>query len=209
MATEAERKIDGYLQRVRTRLGGLSGEEIREILEELRSHIVEKAAAAGEMTEGSIDATLAALGDPEELASDYVTNALLARAEVSRSPFRILESLFRWASLSLAGFFVLLGSIAGYFFGGAFILVALLKPFHPDTAGLWAWRNASGDLNLSLRLGFGPGTASGHEVLGRWIIPLGMWAGCGLVILTSQVALWCARVYRRSRKLPLRQDREK
>lgn len=204
MASEAERRVDGYLQRVRSRLRGLSGEEVREILEELRSHIVEKAAAAGEMTERSVNATLAVLGNPEELASEYVTNALLARAELNRSPVRILEGLFRWATLSLAGFFVLLGSIAGYFFGGAFILVALLKPFHPETAGLWAGRDASGDLNLSLRLGFGPGTASGHEVLGQWIIPLGLVAGCGLVILTTHVALWCARVYRRSRKLPLR-----
>jgi hypothetical protein len=204
MASDAERKIDAYLQRVRARLRGLSGEETHEILEELRSHIVENSAAGGEMTAATVEATLAALGSPEELGNEYVTNALLARAELSRSPFRILESLFRWASLSVAGFFVLLGSIAGYFFGGAFILVALLKPFHPETAGLWTWRDATGDLNLSLRLGFGQAPASGHEMLGRWIIPGGLIAGCGLVILTTQTALWCTRVCRRSQAFPYR-----
>lgn len=153
------------------RLRGLRTEEIHEILEELRSHIVEKAGVTGEMTAATLEATLAALGSAEELASDYVTDALLARIQVSRSPFHLLESLLRWASLSAAGFFVLLGSIAGYFFAGALILVALLKPFHPDAAGLWTWRDASGDLNFSLRLGFGQAPASGHEVFGWWIIP--------------------------------------
>jgi uncharacterized membrane protein len=41
---------------------------------------VEKAAAGG------VDATLDSLGNPEELASQYLTDNLLARAEVSRSP---------------------------------------------------------------------------------------------------------------------------
>ena len=93
------------------------------------------------MTAAGVDAALAALGSPEELASQYMTDNLLARAEVSRSPVQILRSLFRWASLSVAGFFVLLGSIVGYFLGAAFILVALLKPFHPHTAGLWIFPN--------------------------------------------------------------------
>jgi hypothetical protein len=121
-----------------------------------------------------------------------VTSGMVTERPVAVSHDR---SLFRWASLS-GGFFVLLGSMLGYFFGGAFILVALPKPFHPDAAGLWTWRNTTGDLNLSLRLGFESGVASGHEVLGRWIIPLGLIAGCGLVILTMRVDLLCARVYR-------------
>jgi hypothetical protein len=45
-------------------------------------------------------------------------------AEVRRSPFQILASLLRWASLSVAGFFVLVSSLIGYFLGVAFILCA-------------------------------------------------------------------------------------
>ncbi len=202
MADDAQQKIDAYLNRMRSRLRGLSGQATGEILAELRSHITEKAAAGGEMTAASVDAALAALGSPEELASEYLTDELLARAEVTRSPIHILESLFRWGSLSVAGFFVLLGSIAGYFLGAAFILVAALKPFHPETAGLWVSQDAKGGLAFSLRMGFGTAPAGMREVLGWWIVPLGLVVGCGLAVTTTTFALWCTRVYRRSRALP-------
>jgi len=200
----AQQKVDAYLSRMRSHLRGLNDEVASEILAELRSHITEKAEAGGAMTTASVDASLGALGSPEELASEYVTDELLARAEVSRSPIHILESLFRWASLSVAGFFVLLGSIAGYFLGAAFILVAALKPFHPETAGLWVTRDATGDLAFSLHLGFGSVQVGGREVLGWWVVPIGLLAGCGLVILTTRAALWFVQQYRRSRAMPRR-----
>ena len=52
----------------------------REIVQELRSHILEKDAG------GNVDSALAALGSPEELAGRYLTDSLLARAAGSRSP---------------------------------------------------------------------------------------------------------------------------
>ncbi len=201
MATDAQQKIEGYLTRLRAGLRGLNPDDVREIVEELRGHIVDKAARSGELTPAGVDAALAALGSPEELASEYVTDNLLARAEVSRSPWRILESLFRWASLSVAGFFVLLGSIVGYFLGGALMWCAVLKLIHPQTAGLWAYRDSSGDLQLSLRMGFGSPPAGGGDVLGWWVVPIGLLAGCGLVIGTARFALWCARRCRASRTL--------
>src|SRR5579864_6275301 len=189
MASDAQQKIDGYLSRLRGRLRGLNPDDVREIVDELRGHIVDKAAGSGDMTPAGVDAALAALGSPEELASEYVTDNLLARAEVSRSPLRVLESLFRWANLSVAGFFVLLVSIIGYFIGGAFMWCAVLKVIHPQTAGLWTYREASGVLAVSLRMGFGGAPAMGRDVLGWWIVPVGLLAGCGLVILTTRFAL--------------------
>jgi hypothetical protein len=132
------------------------------------------------------------------LASEYVTDNLLARAEVSRSPLRILESLFRWASLSVAGFFVLLGSILGYFVGGAFMWCAVLKLIHPQSAGLWVARDSTGDFQFFLRMGFGTPPVGARDVLGWWVMPIGLLAGCGLVILTTRFALWCAQQYRKS-----------
>lgn len=98
---EAQKRIESYLGRSRARLRGMDREDIREIVEELRGHIQEKTEAAGEIKMATVDAVLAALGSPEELASQYVTDDLLARAEVSRSPWRTLEGLFHWASLSV------------------------------------------------------------------------------------------------------------
>ncbi|MFZ0480262.1 MAG: DUF1700 domain-containing protein [Terriglobales bacterium] len=195
---DTQQEIDAYLNRLRRCLRGLGPEEIREIVEEMRSHILDKASANGEVNAAGVDAALAALGRPEELASEYVTDAMMARAEVSRSPVGILKSLFRWGSLSVAGFFVLLVSIIGYGTGISFFLVGLLKPLHPDTAGLWVWR-ASGDVTYSVRLGFGAAPAGARELLGWTITPIGLSLGFGLVMLTTHFALWCVRHYRRSR----------
>jgi hypothetical protein len=202
MKTDAQQKIETYLSHLRDRLRGLSRDDIGDIVEELRSHILEKAAVGGELTTVGVDAALAALGSPEELASEYVTDNLLARAEISRSPWRVLDSLFRWASLSIAGFLVLLISIVGYVLGVSFMLCAVFKPFHPHTAGLWIIPNGAGASEISLHLGFANPPASAHEVLGWWIVPLGLIGGAALIMLTTRLALWCARQFRRSRALP-------
>jgi membrane protein YqaA with SNARE-associated domain len=202
MPDDAQQRVEAYLGRLRQRLRGVKDEEVGEIVEELRSHIMDKVAAGGEVTAAGVDAALAALGSPEELASQYITDNLLARAEVSRSPLQILKSLFRWASLSVAGFFVLLGSLVGYFFGIVLMLVAVAKLFHPRTAGLWTYRDSTGDLGFSFRLGFGSAPGTGNDVLGWWIVPIGWLAGCGLVMLTTHIAVWFVRQYRRSRVLP-------
>src|SRR5580704_4835991 len=201
-AGDAPHKIEAYLGRLRQLLSGMNAEDAREIVEELRSHITEKAAESGQVTAAGVDSALARLGSPEELASQYTTDALLARAEVSRSPVRILESLFRWASLSIAGFFAFLVCLVGYLLGVSFVLCALLKPIHPLTAGLWILPAGANDFMISLRLGFGSAPPGGREVLGWWIVPIGLVVGCGLVMLTTRLGLWCVRQYRTSRVLP-------
>ena len=199
---DATQKIEAYLSRLRQHLRGVDSDYAREIIAELRSHISERAAESGEVTSGAVDAALAKLGSPEELASQYATDHLLERTESSRSPLRVLESLFRWASLSAAGLQVLLASMLGYFLGVCFVICAASKLFHPRTAGLWLIPDGAGSNEISLRLGFGSTPVGGHEVLGWWMVPVGLIAGSGLVLLTTHFALWCARQYRRSQALP-------
>ena len=205
MANEVQQKIDNYLSRLRAALPGLPEDEARDIVEELRSHITEKTSssisAGGTVSLAAVDATLAALGSPEELGRQYRTDALLGRTEGSRSPFRILRGLFQWAGLSFAGFFVLLGSIFGYFFGAVFTLVALMKPIHPQSAGLWMIPRGS-DFEISFRLGFGSVPPGGKDLLGWWTIPVGLLAGGTLTLLTTAVALWLIRQYRKRLMLP-------
>ena len=210
---ESQRKIDDYLGRLRARLRGMKDEDVREIVEELRSHVIDKATASATQedatekvtvlaVESAVDAALAALGSPEELARQYMTDNLLAQAEASRSPMRVLHGLLQWATLSLAGFFVLMGSVAGYFFGVVFILVAVAKLFHPHTAGLWILPSSGGGTEFSFRLGFGSAPMGGRDVLGWWIVPVGWLAGAALVMLTTHIAVWYVRKYRRSMSLP-------
>jgi uncharacterized membrane protein len=202
MTGDAQRRIELYLGKLRRNLRKLPEQDVRDIVEELRSHILDKAAANGGMTPASVDSTLDALGTPEDLASSYVTDNVLAGVEGSRSPFGILKSLSRWASLSLAGFFVLLGCVLGYSLGAVFFLCAVLKPFHSQTAGVWLIPSGAGGVDTSIRLGFGSAPPNGHEVLGWWIVPAGLLVGGGLVLLSTRAALWCAGKYRKSRVLP-------
>jgi hypothetical protein len=200
--SESQQKIEIYLGCLRRGLRGLDREEVRDIVEELRSHILEATAAAGGAATTAVDTALRALGDPEQLAREYLTDRVLARAESSRSPGRILQSLFRWATLSAKGFAVLLASTLGYFMGAVFTLWALVKPLHAQTAGLWTWRDSSGDLAISLRLGFEGAPAGAREIMGWWAVPIGLLVGCGLLLLTTRFSLWCVRQYGRSRVLP-------
>ena len=104
----------------------------------------------------------------------------------------------------MAGFLVLLGSIVGYFFGAVFALCAVLKPIHPHTAGLWLIPDPAGDLQVSLRLGFEGAPIAGRELLGWWIVPIGLVTSCLMVIVTTSFCSWCVRQYRRSHLLPRR-----
>ena len=175
----AQSKIKKYLQDLATALRSLPREQASDIVEELRSHIVEKSTSNGPMTPATMDAVLAALGKPENLASLYLTDDLQVRALASRSPLLILRTLFRWASLSFAGFWVLIASLVGYFLSLSMVVCALVRPFHPLTAGLWQIPNPENDYSISLRLGFGAVPPGSRDLLGWWIVPIGIIGGIG------------------------------
>lgn len=186
------RRLDDYLGRLRSELRGLPDFQAAEIVEELRSHV--RDSAGGGLAEAGVAAALERLGPPAELAAMYVAEDVFARAKASRSPWLILRSISRWARASLAGLLVLGASLVGYVLAASLVLAALAKPFAPDRAGLWRLQESSD--SFSLRLGFGS-PPPGHELLGWWIVPLGLLAGAGLFWLTTRLGLWCIHRFRR------------
>jgi HAAS domain-containing protein len=160
---DSHQKIDGYLKVLRKRLRGLSDQDASDVVKEIRSHILDKAALEGEVTPSSVASALANLGSPEELASQYVTDNLMARARVSGSPWLVLQSLFRWASLSVVGLCTLMFSVLSYFLAGSFALCALLKPVHPSTAGLWLLPTRG----MPIRLACGSGSVPRPHLAGN------------------------------------------
>jgi hypothetical protein len=192
-----QRKIEKYLQELRAALRVLPAEQANDIVEELRSHIVEKATAGGALAPAAVDSAIADLGRPEDLASLYLTDDLQVRALASRSPLLILRSLFRWASLSFAGFWVLMSSLLGYVVAAALVACGLLRPIHPLTAGLWMIPDGA-DYEISLRLGFGAVPPGSRDLLGWWIVPIGLMVGIGLFLLTTLFGLWSIRRLRRA-----------
>jgi uncharacterized membrane protein len=187
-------KIARYLRELTTSLRALPSEQIHDIVEELRSHIVER--LGPDSSPQHVAQILADLGNPVDLASLYLADDLRVRAVVSRSPLLIFRSLFRWATLSIAGFAALIFSLCGYFLSFAILCCAMFKTIHPQTAGLWQVSDPVNPYSFSLRLGFGVAPAGGTEVLGWWIVPLGLVAGFALFFLTAQLGLLCIRNFR-------------
>jgi hypothetical protein len=190
MHTDPERTIEVYLADLRRHLRELIKEDADDIVEEIRAHILDK--TSGRLTAESLAPTLAALGSPEELANQYRTDELLKRAQSTRSPFVSLHSLFRWATLSIAGGLVFVVSLFGYTIGGALVILAALKVVLPHNTGLWKNTYADGtwSLNFSSSSGKPPG---GHELLGWSLLPLCLVVGTGLLYLTFRFGSWTLR----------------
>lgn len=167
-----EIEIRRYTTRLRRALGSLQAGEVDDIVLEIQGHIAERLTGAADPVTAAAE-VFEALGDPEELAAQYLTESVLAQGRAGRSPLALLRALQRWAMEGLFGLVVFLVGILGYSFSAALVVVAVLKPFYPHHVGFW---NRPPDL-------FAVGFVSGppdpqYEVLGWWIIPLGLIVGC-------------------------------
>jgi hypothetical protein len=191
-ATISQKTIDAYLAALRKQLRDLLDEDVKDIVEEIRAHILDK--ISDQLTDDSVAATLAALGTPEELAARYRTEELLKRAQASRSPASMLRSLFRWATLTLVGVVVFVVSVVGYCLGGFLVILAALKAIWPSGTGLWQDSQPDGTMK-SLGLGFGNQPGQGHELLGWWLLPIGFLLGAGLLVLTFRFGIWSIRKF--------------
>jgi hypothetical protein len=193
-------RIDEYLSRLRDGLRTLPADQVTDIVEEIRSHILDAAGPRETMTDSGLQETLSRLGPAAALASTYVTQSLLVEAARSRSPWLLLKSSFHWAALSVQGLFVFMGAVIGYSLAAIFSFCALAKPINPRNVGLWA----VGDNEYSLHLGLSGTPAPGHELLGWSIIPIGLVISMGLVLFTTEIGLRTIRRFQRERPLRLR-----
>lgn len=181
--------VERYLERVRSGLKGMSASRIDDIVLELRGHIAERSEASGDPS-----AALDALGDPGDLARQYRTEAVTASAECSRSPLVILHSLMLLRRWSIAGWTVLALTAFGYAWALALGAAAIEKMLSPHDVGLWSGSAGGSWPRLMID---GPGPPGTRELLGWWIVPLGL-AACGVLLYaTRRFALWWIR---RSRK---------
>ena len=95
--------LDCYLDQVCRYLKGLPKSEADEIVAELRAHVLDK--VAGAVTPGQVEAAIAALGSPREVARLNLTERVAAEVEEDRSPLTVLRGVARLASLSAYGAF--------------------------------------------------------------------------------------------------------
>ncbi len=180
-----ERKIDAYLVELRRCLGELPPGEVTDILQEIRGHILERAEASGELTEDRLVAILKALGQPEQIAPLYQADSLMARARTSLSPATVLRGTLRWAMLSVRGFLIFLVGTMGYSLALGLLIGGVGKVIAPHDVGAWLYSG-----------GFSIGTNSNpaaRDVLGYWLIPVGLTLGTALTVGTTRLLRWTLR----------------
>jgi hypothetical protein len=175
---------DAYLSRLRTALVGLPAPEVEEILREFRSHIIERREVEGQSNSQRI---FGELGTPEDIAALYRTDTLVARARLTLSPLLMLRAASRVATKSLLGFVSLMVALFGYLTGAAFLWCAVMKPIWPQRIGLWVsdHRFSMGDM---VDRG-----AHAQELLGWWIIPIGLIGGVVMILVTTLLLRWLLR----------------
>ena len=119
--------VNQYCARLGKALHKVPSSERDEIVEEVRSHILERLEAETEVSQRTVSEILRAVGDPRELASEYRTQAMLRHAVHSRSPWVLLRATLAWASRGVAGLVAFFATVAGYGCTAVFFLCVLLN----------------------------------------------------------------------------------
>jgi uncharacterized membrane protein len=184
-----QRRIDAYLAELRRCLGELPPQEVNEILQEIRGHIFERAEASGELTEERVVAILKALGRPDEIAPLYHVDSVVARARASFSPRAVMRGIHRWSMVSFWGFVLFVLGIVGYATGFALILAGLGKIIAPSHVGAWVGPHTIFDIGVN-------NDPAARDVLGWWLVPVGLAGGAALVVATTRLLRWTLRYAR-------------
>jgi len=189
--TQAEmlqKRIDSYLAQLRRCLGELPPEEVHDILQEIRGHILERAEASGELTEERLVEILKALGRPEEIAPLYQVDSVVAKARASLSPRLVMRGIQRWSVVSAWGLVLFVLGIVGYSTGFSLMLSALAKIISPHEVGAWV---SGGHFSIGTN-----SDAVAHDVLGWWLVPIGLAVGALIVVGTTRLLRWTLRFAR-------------
>jgi len=184
-----ETQFDSYLTALRTHLGPLTIAEREEIVREIAAHVRDSAEESG----ASVETVLARLGPADELAAQYRDGLLIRQASRSISPLVLLRATLRLATKGFTGIVVFFCSVVGYSFGVGFVIVAFAKMFFPTHAGAWV---QDGRLVAAGAFVYGYPTQA-HEVLGMWIVPLGLILGSLILLFTTWAIRTSLRISQR------------
>ena len=184
-AQVADQRIETYLDRLQSALGRVPEDDRRDILLEIRAHILDSTAGAVAL-DGTVERVLGLLGTPEELAAGYATERMLARASRSLSPWLLVRSSWNWAKIGVKGMLVFLIALFGYAMALALTVSVFLKPFMPSRMGLWIGQG-------SFNVGIPSHPELMHELLGRYFVPVIAAAAFAFAIGTTHALRWMIR----------------
>jgi hypothetical protein len=199
LSEASQKAIDDYLASLRRQLRDLMEEDMNDIVEEIRTHILDKTSADADPAQ--VELTLAALGSPASLAARYRTEEMMRRAEAHRSGAQKTRLAARTAGIVVASLLLIALSIVSYFVGGVLVVAGIAKVMWPHGTGLWETVNADGTWGLGLSGGSGnTPPPNAHDVIGWWLYPIGFILGPALIYATYRLGKWSARKMWRPRK---------
>jgi hypothetical protein len=173
--------VERYLAKVRAGLRDMPDPAVEEILLELRGHIAESSKSTGDVGEA-----LASLGDPADLARDYLDDDVIARGECSNMPLGILHSLMLLRRRNHgAGWLVLALATSGYVTAIALAGAAGEKFLSPKIVGFWQPPRALPRIIID-----GAAPAGSRELLGWWFVPAAAAVFLVLLFTTSRFGRW-------------------
>ncbi|MGA8938397.1 MAG: DUF1700 domain-containing protein [Acidobacteriaceae bacterium] len=184
--TTTNLSAEAYLADLRTQLAPITLAEREEILREIAAHIRDSVE-----TGTPIQTVLANLGAPAQLAAEYRDGALIRSASRSFSPIKLLRATLRLATKGISGILVFFFGFIGYVTGGVLVIGGLLKPYAPNYISLFAtnstrsvWQNI-GLVTTGSHIPGTPTSGGPHEIFGAWGIPIALFGGTIILVLTT------------------------
>lgn len=158
--------VAAYLSRVSSKLKGISESQKEEIVAEIRSHLVERVQQfSAEGSPSPAEAAVAAMGDADTLASQFLQEERRRQASRSFSPWVLLRAAAGVSFTGVKGLVAFLAGMIGYGVALGLVVVAILKPFMPSRVGFWIGPHL-------LAWGMPGSTAGAHEVAGPYFAPV-------------------------------------
>jgi uncharacterized membrane protein len=164
--TDMPEDAETYLRQLERDLARMPADERGKIVQEIRSHLAERAAVGPQM----LRAAITQLGPPSSLARSFVDDWQLSGALERGPSWRILLAMLQRVWRSLAAVVICTVTCVLYAFAVAFLIIAVMKPITPGNVGMWAGQNGGiGDFGVIF------GTVhTTAELLGWWIIPIAL-----------------------------------
>jgi hypothetical protein len=184
LSDSGESRVRGYLFILERSLrasasAALAADAVREVESHIRERVAESPGMPNERE--ALEGIFLRLGSPATVARAYSLEMILEEAAVGGRIVAVLRSLFHAAATGVRGFLIALLLFLGYASGAAFISVAVLKPIFPNNIGLWLHEGIS----LGGQFPAPPGVA---PLGGYWIIPICLFVGLLLLIVTHKLA---------------------
>lgn len=179
-----------YDQRLQHILRRTDKEEKKELLLEIKSHLLESFSQdLAESEEEKLLNAIDRLGDPEIFLRPLIADKYMTRASRTLSPKDVVKglyfSLFTGIKKALISFLLGLGYVLVFVLGA----MAVLKPIFPNHVGVLLFNDGSMTAGMSFN-------ASGVKIdyLGYWVIPV---AACLFILLYIGLTKYL-RIVRRS-----------